>query len=86
MDVWIVFWIDVFEFRMERCIAGAGKTGITFVDLNEGITVVEVGVVVVSWQPAGGGVGDLVGLGSECLVLNKAAEGVGVTEQFVEAR
>ena len=51
MDVWVVLWIKVFEFWMECCIAGAGQTGIAIIDLDEGITVVEVGVVVVSWQP-----------------------------------
>jgi hypothetical protein len=34
---------------MERRIAGAGQTGITIIDLDEGIAVMEVGVVVVSW-------------------------------------
>src|ERR1039458_4973348 len=77
VDVWIVLWIYVFEFWMERRIAGAGQTGITIIDLDEGITVMEVGVVVISWQPAGGSVADFVGLGRECLVLDKAAEGFG---------
>src|ERR1017187_4098677 len=85
VDVWIVLWVDVFEFWMKRLIAGAGETGIAFVDLDEGITVMEVGVVIVSWEPAGGGVGDLVGLGSEGLVLDKAAEGFGVAEHLAEA-
>src|ERR1019366_4767442 len=62
VDVWIVFWVDVFEFWMERRIAGAGQTGITIIYLDEGITIMEVGVVVVSWKPTGSGVGDLVGL------------------------
>jgi hypothetical protein len=53
VDVWIVLWINVFEFWMKRRIAGAGQTGIAFVNLDEGITVVEVGVVVVSWQLVG---------------------------------
>jgi hypothetical protein len=43
VDVWIVLWVDVFEFWMERRIAGAGKTGIAIIDLDEGITVMEVG-------------------------------------------
>jgi hypothetical protein len=42
---------------MKCRIAGAGQTGITIIDLDEGITVMEVGVVVVSWKPAGCGVG-----------------------------
>src|ERR1017187_8781202 len=57
VDVWIVLWIYVFEFWMESRIAGAGQTGITIIDLDEGITVMEVGVVIVSWKPAGCGVG-----------------------------
>src|ERR1019366_4957815 len=85
VDVWIVFWIDVFKLRMKRRIAGAGQTGITIIDLDEGITVVEVGVVIISWQPAGGGVGDLVGLGSERLVLDEAPEGFCVAEHLAEA-
>src|ERR1035438_4791781 len=85
VDVWIVLWIYVLEFGMERRVAGAGQTGITIIDLDEGITVMEVGVVIVSWHPAGGGVADLVGLGSECLVLNKAAERLGVAEHLAEA-
>ena len=48
MDVWIVLWGDVFELRMERRIAGAGQTGITIIDLDEGIAVVEVGLVIIS--------------------------------------
>src|ERR1039458_2114865 len=83
VDVWIVLWIYVFEFWMERRIAGAGQTGITIIDLDERITVMEVGVVIISWQPAGGGVGDLVGLGREGLVLDEAAEGFGVAEEHL---
>ena len=41
--------------------------------------------VVVSWKPAGNVVADLVGLGRECLVLDKAAEGFGVAEHLAEA-
>ena len=85
MDVWIVFWIDVFKLRMKRRIAGAGQTGITIIDLDEGIAVMEVGVVIVSWQPTGYIVADLVGLGRECLVLNEAAEGFGISEHLAEA-
>src|ERR1017187_7672948 len=54
VDVWIVLWIYVFEFWMERRIAGAGQAGIAIIDLDEGIAVMEVGVVIVSWKPAGG--------------------------------
>ena len=63
VDVGIVFGIDSFEFRMQGFIAGAGQAGIAFGDLDEGISFMEVGVVVISWQPAGCGVGDLIGLG-----------------------
>jgi hypothetical protein len=86
VDVWIVLWIDVLEFWMERRITGAGQTGISIIDLDEGITVMEVGVVIISWKPAGSGVADLVGLGREGLVLDKAAERLCVSEQLVEAR
>jgi hypothetical protein len=37
---------------MECRVTGAGQTGIAFVDLDEGIAFMEVGVVVVSWDPA----------------------------------
>ena len=84
MDVWIVLWVDVFELWMERFIAGAGQTGIAFIDLDEGIAFMEVDVVVVSGQPAGGGVGDLVGLGREGFVLNEASEGFCIAEVFLE--
>jgi hypothetical protein len=63
VDVGIVFWVHSFEFRMEGFVAGAGQAGIAFRDLDEGISCVEVGVVVISWEPAGGGVGYFVGLG-----------------------
>ena len=84
MDVWIIFWVDVFQFGMECCIACAGQTGIAFVDLDEGISFVEVDVVIVAGEPGGSGVGDLVGLGREGLVLNEAAEGFGIAEVFLE--
>jgi hypothetical protein len=45
----------------------------------------EVGVVVISWQPTGGLVGDLIGLGREGFVLNEAAEGFGISEVFGQA-
>jgi len=70
VDVGIVFRVDVFEFRKQGGIAGAGQAGISFVDLGVGIADMEVGVVVICWQPAGSGVGDLVGLGSEALTLD----------------
>jgi hypothetical protein len=52
VDVWIVLGVNVFEFRMECRVTGAGQTGISFIDLDEGIAFMEVGVVVVSWQPS----------------------------------
>jgi hypothetical protein len=45
---------------------------------------VEIDIVIVSGQPGGCGVGDLVGLGREGLVLNEAAEGFGIAEVFLE--
>ncbi len=51
MDVGIIFWIDSFEFRMERRIAGAGQAGISFRDLGEGISFMEVGVVIIAGEP-----------------------------------
>jgi hypothetical protein len=44
----------------------------------------KVDVVVVAGKPGGGDVGDLVGLGTEGLVLNEAAEGFGIAEVFLE--
>ena len=82
MDVGIVFGVDVFELGMKGGVAGARQTGKSLVDLDEGITLMKVGVVVISRQPAGGGVGDLVGLGSEALPLDKAAEGFCIAEDL----
>ena len=42
----------------------------------------EVDIVVVAGEPGGCGVGDLVGLGREGLVLNEAAEGFGMDEDL----
>jgi hypothetical protein len=84
VDVWIIFWTDVFQFWMECGIAFAGQAGIAFVDLDEGIPFVEVDVVIVAGEPGGCGVGDLVGLGREGLVFNEAAEGFGIAEVFLE--
>ena len=82
MDVGIVFGVDVFELGMKGGVAGAGQTGKSLVDLNEGITFMKVGVVVISWEPAGSRVGDLIGLGSEALTLYKAAEGFCIAKDF----
>jgi hypothetical protein len=51
VDVGIILGVDVFQFRMERFISGAGEAGIAFGDLEERISFVEVGVVVISRQP-----------------------------------
>jgi galactokinase/mevalonate kinase-like predicted kinase len=67
---------------MERFIAGAGQAGIAFVDLDERIASVEVDVVIVAGEPAGGVVGDLVGLGREGFVLNEPSEGFCIAEVF----
>ena len=82
MDVRVVFWIDSLQLGMDGFVAGAGQTGIAFRDLEERITFVEVGVVVISWQPAGGLVRNLVGLGSEQFVLNEAPEWFGISEML----
>ncbi len=84
MDVGIVFRVDVLEFRVEGGIAFTGESGIALINLDEGISFMEVGVVVICRQPAGGGVGDFVGLGSEGFALDKAAEGFGIAEVFLE--
>ena len=44
---------------MQCLVAGARQAGIALVDLDERITNLEVGVVVISWQPAGSCVGYL---------------------------
>ena len=49
VDVGIVLWIYSFECRVECLIAGAGQAGVAFGDLDEGISFMEVGVVVISW-------------------------------------
>jgi hypothetical protein len=82
VDVGIILGVDVFQFRMQGFVAGAGQTGIAFRDLEERITFVEVGVVVISWQPAGGLVRNLVGLGSEQFVLNETPEWLGISEML----
>jgi hypothetical protein len=43
----------------------------------------EVDIVVVAGEPGGCGVGDLVGLGREGLVLNETPEGFGISEVFL---
>jgi hypothetical protein len=51
VDVGVILGVDVFQFRMEGFVAGAGQTGIAFGDLEERITFVEVGVVVITGEP-----------------------------------
>ena len=51
MDVGIILGVDVFQFRMEGFIAGAGQAGIAFRDLEERISFMEVGVVIITGQP-----------------------------------
>ena len=63
VDVGIILGVQSFEFRMQCFVAGAGQAGIAFGYLEEGISFMEVGVVVISRQPAGCGVGYLLGLG-----------------------
>jgi hypothetical protein len=59
---------------MQRGIPFARQARITLIDLDERVSFMEVGGVIISGQPAGGRVGNLVGLGTECLVLDKAAK------------
>ena len=82
MDVGIVFRVDVFELGMEGRVAGAGQAGKSLVDLDEGIADMEVGVVVISREPAGCCVGDLVGLGREAFTLDESPEGFCIAEVF----
>ena len=82
MDVGIILGVDVFQFRMEGFIAGAGQAGISFRDLEERISFMEVDVVVITGQPCCGLVRDLVGLGRVELVLYEAAEWLGIAEVF----
>ena len=82
MDVGIILGVDVFQFRMEGFVAGVGQTGIAFRDLEERISFMEVGVVIISGKPAGGLVGYFVGLWSEQFVLNETPEWLGISEML----
>jgi hypothetical protein len=82
VDVGIILGVDVFQFRMQGRIAGVGQAGIAFRDLEERISFVEVGVVVITGQPAGGLVRYFVGLRSEQFVLNETPEWLGISEVF----
>ena len=63
MDVGIVFRIDSFELRVDSPVAHAGQAAKSLVDLDIRIADMEVGVVVISWQPAGGRVGNSLAWG-----------------------
>ena len=82
MDVGIIFRIYSFEFRVQSFVARAGQAGISLGDLGKGISVMEVGVVVIPWEPGCCVVGDLVGLWGEGFVLYESTEGFGVSEVF----
>jgi hypothetical protein len=56
--------------------------GKSLVDLYIWITNMEVGVVVISWEPVGGCVGNLVGLGRKALTLYESSEGFCIAEVF----
>jgi len=56
---------------MQGLVAGARQAGIALIDLDEWISNLEVGVVVISWQPAGSSVGDLISLWLEALALDE---------------
>ena len=67
---------------MQGLVAGARQAGISLINLDEWIADLEVGVVVISWQPAGSCVGDLVGLWFKALALDKTTKWLGVAEVF----
>src|ERR1035438_1001668 len=83
VHVRIVFRINSLELGMDRFVAGAGQTGKALVDLYIRIAEMEVGVVVITRQPAGCFVGDGVGLGLEAFPLDEATEGFGVSKVFL---
>jgi hypothetical protein len=67
-------------------VTSSGETGISFGDLDEGIPFVEVGVIVISWQPGCCGVGDLVSLWGEDFVLNESTEWFCISEELLHGR
>ena len=69
---------------MKGFISGSGKTCIAVVDTDIRIANLEVGHVVVTWEPARHGVADLVGLRFEAFALDETAERFGVTEELLE--
>ena len=58
------------------CPAGCGpwQAGVSLVDLDVGISLLEVDQVVLTWHPGGHGVGYFVDLGCISFWLDKAAE------------
>jgi len=86
VNVRIVFWVEPFQFWVQRFIAGARKTSVSIVDADVRITDLEVGHVIVAGQPRWHGVGDLVGLGLEAGALDEAAQRFGIAEVFLERR
>ena len=71
---------------MQSFVAGAGQAGISLGDLGEGISVMEVGVIVIPGQPGCCVVGDLVGLWGEGFVLYESTEWFGVSRCSVPER
>jgi hypothetical protein len=51
VDVGIIFGVDSLEFWMKCFISRSGKTSITVVDADIGITNLEVGHVIITRQP-----------------------------------
>ena len=51
VDVGVVLGVNVFQLGMQSRIAGAGQARIAFVDLDERVTDMEVGVVIITGQP-----------------------------------
>ena len=68
VDVGIILGVYVFQFRTQCLIADAGESGISFRHLEEGISFMEVGVVIISWQPVGSCAGDLIGLPCQLVI------------------
>ena len=60
---------------MQGGVAGTGQAGITFVDLDVGISLLEVDEVIFAGDPGRHLVLDLVDLGSEAFMLDETAQG-----------
>jgi hypothetical protein len=74
VNVRIVFWVEPFQFWVQRFIAGARKTSISIVDADVRITDLEVGHVIVAGKPRRHLIGNLVGLGLEACTLDETAQ------------